>query len=517
MRRHLAAVSLLVLAACSQEGADATGSTSVADFEGGALAASSGDALAVLSLSGSGDGRVSFGSVETQGAAHIFSDVTIVTEEGDELHADSIRLVGAALTGDSPTFDAFQITNLSADDKDGSVLIGNIEIIEPNSKVVQFIAAVLSDDVDIEDFDWGQLSDYAFSAVAMEGFAFTGTDGEAVNIGSIRFDGLSEARLGSFSFENLSIVGETDDGGDLTMSLGSWVTNGLNLTGLDAFADLDDDMDPEDMQRALNTSGLTDPFTQHYDDYALNDVVIDIDGVRVVLDSLIGSTRQTRGGLRVTDDMNALTVNFDDSKDLGAQALEGLSMLGYDHIEISLHSEIMADPLTDRLYTQDYELRIADAFSLQFDYDISGVHQYMKNAAKQGVGASLDFDAMYFRELVAPLMLNNFEMRLTDDSAVEHGLQAAATMNNATPDEMREGAIALMTLGSLMAPQGPAQELVQDAITAATSFLQEPGTLRIAINSGEPVALVEVFTALESDDPASALALVNVEIEALPQ
>lgn len=535
MRRHITFVSLAALAAAacspdSGEAADADGPSgdaavvsressdapvrTIAELERqSSRSESAPQALEALHLSQSGDGRVTFGEVENDGAVTVFNDVSFIGEDGETIAADSIRLVGAALAGDEPSFDALVISNLTINGDEDSATLGRFELTEPNAAVVALVARALEGDDDI-DMDLGKLSDYAFGRLAVEGLSFNGDDGGEGSFGSLRFENFHDGRLGAFAFENLAIDGTSEDGEEVHIALGSWTMNGLNLAGLDALAELGDDPDPEDLQRALNVGGLSDPFQRHYDDYALRDVFVNVDGVKLTLDSLAGRAQETRGGLLSTDEMSPLVIEFDEAGSLGAQAKAGLAMLGYDRLEITSSSETMADYLNDRLYSNNSVLTVKDAFSLAFNYDVGGVQEYMKNAEKNGLASSFDFDPDAMANLLRPLTLNSFEIRLTDDSIVERSLEAAAAMNGGTADEVRNQAVAMMTIGSMMAPQGPAQDVVRDAITAATSFLSDPGVLTISIDADEPVSLADVFAALDGDDPTAALELINIDFEA---
>jgi hypothetical protein len=117
-------------------------------------------------------------------------------------------------------------------------------------------------------------------------------------------------------------------------------------------------------------------------------------------------------------------------------------------------------------------------------------------------------------ELLGPLLVNGFELRLIDDSIVERSLAALGTMQGQTPDQVREQAVGLMALGTMMSPPGPVQALAAEAIAAATSFLEEPGTLRITVAPDEPVAFADLLAAFESEDYEQALSLLNVEVAA---
>jgi hypothetical protein len=263
-------------------------------------------------------------------------------------------------------------------------------------------------------------------------------------------------------------------------------------------------------------AGWGDPFKKRYDDYAIEGLRVDVDGVLIGLESFAGTADLNRQVLSMNDRIEALTVEFDDSKDLGAQGLEGLQMLGYDRIEINGAFVQRADAGADRVSSEEYSLAATDALALELDYDIGGIAEYIRAAAELGF-SSMDAENMdpdMMAQLFGPLTVHSFELRLIDDSLVERALQAAADSQGSTPEAMRQQAIAFLTIGTLMAPPGAVQTLTSEAITAATSFLEEPGTLRISINPDEPVSVADLIQAFESEDYDAALELMNIEVAA---
>jgi hypothetical protein len=263
-------------------------------------------------------------------------------------------------------------------------------------------------------------------------------------------------------------------------------------------------------------SGLSNPFVKRYDNYALEGFTADIDGVLVGLGRIGGSAEEARGVVETSDVIEDFTVAFDGSMATGAQGLSFLQMLGYDRVEINGRFVQNADEGADRLSSEEYVLEAVDAFRLAFAYDITGIAAYMAAAAEQGVNLdSVDsLDPELMAELFAPLLINGFELELTDDSIVERALQAVADQQGVTPDAVREQATAMMAIGTLMAPPGAVQTLVSQAIGAAGTFLEEQGTLRITLAPEQPVAVSDLMAAFEAQDYDTALGLLNVEVVA---
>lgn len=532
MRRSFAVVAVAVIAACSQEGSTASGqanpsvSTSPSTSEG----------LSLFHVADSGSGRVSFASSSTQGDYQVLSGVVFRGDDGAEVRAETLRLAGARETPDGPVFEALEILGLTGGDAtEGAFSLDRIVIEQPTPMLAALVAQALSDEGVDEDADWGDPSDYGFASFALEGFSAEIPDGFAEDMtadpkkgattqssgssGVVAFDGLrltglGDSKLAGFAFDNFTMDAPMEDGsgGRMTMSLDRISLNGLDMTGLDDIADADFE-DPDAFEQAMADSGLSNPFVKRYDDYLLQGFTADIDGVLVALGRLGGSAEQTRAGIETSDVLDGLTVAFDGDKATGAQALSGLEMLGYDSIEINGRFVQTADESQDRLFSDEYVLEAVDAFSLALAYDLTGVGAYIRAAAEQGMAFD-SFDPNAVAELLAPLMINGFELRLTDDSIVERALQAAAEQQGTTPDAVREQATAMMAIGTLMAPPGAVQTLVAEAIEAAGTFLEEQGTLRISLSPDQPVAVADLVSAFESQDFDTALGMLNVEVAA---
>jgi hypothetical protein len=542
MRREFAVVAVAVIAACSQEGSTASGQGNEAKAGPVQTSASTPEGLALFHVAESGDGRVSFASSSIQGDYQVLSDLVFVGDDGAEVRAETLRLAGARDTADGPVFDSLEILGLTGGDAtEGAFHLNRIVIDKPTPMLASLIAQALSDDGVDEDADWGDPSDYGFQTFALEGFsADIPSEGAATPAdvrkkgaitrdppvgagGSMSFDdlllsGLGDSKLASFSFDGFSLNAPMEDGtgGMVTMNLDSISMSGLDMSGIDELADADLD-DPEAFEQAMAESGFSNPFLKRYDDYALEGFAADIDGVLIGLERLGGTAEQVRGGgVETSDTLQGLTVSFDSSKSTGAQGLAGLQMLGYDSLEINGRFVQNADQANDRLSSDEYVLEAVDAFSLALAYDITGIGAYLQAAAEQGVDlSSMDsFDPEAVAALVAPLMINGFELKITDDSLIERALQAVADQQGSTPDEVRVQATAMMAVGALMAPPGAVQTLVSDAIGAAGTFLEEQGTLRITVDPEEPVSIADLMAAFEAQDFDTALSLLNVEVVA---
>ncbi len=539
MRRALfASVAVIALAACDNQTAgrtagDSGSTTTVADTRSGgessnrraraARDTTSVEAVQGLYLAESGSGRVSFESADTVGGEHVLTNVLIAGEEGDSevIRAERIRLLGAHMDGGAASFDRLIFENLTveSDTDEGSVTVASISIDEPNAKMADLVSTFLSnEDVD-DDYDFGQFTDYAFGAFTIDGVNIdVEEDGEPVrvDIGRMGLEDMSAGRLGKMVISDIAFEGRGDDGEVVTGSLDSWTFNGLDASALDVFAELGDDPSDAAFHQALTESGLTNPFAKHYDSYALRGLNFDVDGLIFSIGGAEGSAKQTRGGVETSSTLTAMKFRVDDAKSMGAQAKQGLEMLGYDEIEIDGEAVYMADELNDRIYTREARLTLKDGFTLEADYDIGGIGEYTKRATELG-GVDIDsfsggdFDMAEIADIYEPLIINKFELRLIDDSIVERGFNVASTMTGMTPEQVREQAGAMLTMGGMFVPEGAAQQIALDAIAATREFLANPGTLSISVDSDQPVAIGDLIGV---EDPNELATIMPIKVEA---
>lgn len=499
MRGHYlaAAAAFAVAAACAQPSP---------------TAAQDADALGFFHLGQSGEGRVSFASSRNVRGGEELSDVTITGDDGMNLHADTLRITGVRDTRDGPVFDALVLDGLSASDGSDGFTLDRVTIDKPNAPLARVVAAMFSQG-SMDDFEWGKPSDYGFDSIAFEGFN-TDADGGQVSVETLRLTGLDAGTLDRLEVENVAAEGDDPKQESFSFGLGSWRMNGVDMSGADAFADADIE-DPEDFQAALQDSGFNNPFVKRFDDYEFKDATLDVNGVMVALDGLTGTARQTRRGIATDETLDNLKVTFDAAKPTGAQALAMLSQLGYDALEINGHFAQNADERADRVSTDDYAIEATDAFRLELDYDIAGVAAYLQAAAAEGwrPGSSMD-DPEIVARVFGPLVINAFELRLIDKSLVQRAFAAAAVAQGVPEEQIRAQTTAMMTMGTMMTPPGPLQALTAQAVQAATSFLEEPGTLRITVAPAQPVSIGELITAFDGGDSEAALNLLNLEIAA---
>lgn len=528
-----ACAAVALLAACGPVAPDSgagSASRSAADAPAAKVASrgpATPEALAALHLDKSGAGRVAFSASAEEGGAHVWRDVVIDTEDGEQVRAESLRVDGAHLEGEAPRFDRLTLTNASIADKEGALKVGSLTLIGPNAATAKLVARLL-EGRDIEDGeDFGKPTDYAFETFAIENATFDVANpdsGETVQMafGAIKLNRLDAGRLASFLFDGFTLTGDfvdetTGKTNAVAVRLGK-----LEMTGIDARL-----VDAAAAEAQANGKGedagafqraFADPFLKRYDGYSLTGFALDVAGFKVALPEAEGRANQTRGGVEYIDSYGPLTVTVSEEGEFGAQAKPFLAMMGYESgLEFSGRSRQIADPLQDRIHSQEWRVELRDGFVLEGGYDIGGVGEYVRRAAALSgafdAGEAVE-DPSALASLYEPLIINGVELKFTDNSIVSRGFKVASAMSGQPADQLQAQTAAMLAMGSAFAPEGPAKAVITKSVLALQNFLAEPGVLTLSLKPETPVKVADLV-ALESDP--SAIEKLGFEIKAQPK
>ncbi len=546
MRRFASAATavsaLALLVACSPSG-DGSGASSGAG--GQVLSANSPEALSLFSLDQSGAGRVAFTAARADGRATVFDGVsiTVTGEDGETglITSESLRLEGASSGADGAGFKTATFTDLTiiGEDSDAAISIGSLVVDAPNAAAASLMAQMFSAEGVPEDFDAGDLADYALGAITLSDISIAALpeDGDAqlaaFSIDQISMSDLANARVGELLLSGLAMSGLDEDGRPFSFALDRTTLNGLDLAFVDVLDALSGAGGPENfgaeaLEAAIVETGFADPYAKRYDTMALDGLTLDIDGVNVAVNDASAVMSQTRGGVVQESTLGAIAVTFDPQGELGGQAAAALSAFGFsDGLRFSGSSRQIADPFNDLLTVQKNEFILEDGFTMNTTMQVEGMAEYARRAAALALaqsaaqaeaeaggdgaaygGQSLsDMDALdaEMQQLLEPLSVHAFELRLEDNSLVERVLAGSAAMTGMTVEDLRSQAGMFLSMGVMMAPQGAMQAAAQQAVGALQGFISDPGTLVVRLDSDAPVAVSDLTAALEGDAAGAPL------------
>ena len=183
---------------------------------------------------------------------------------------------------------------------------------------------------------------------------------------------------------------------------------------------------------------------------------------------------------------------------LDEDSAEVMASLGYDEIASSSNLELVwqEDEQTIALRSESV---LVDGGRMSLSATVGGIpREALENPM------SLMF-------LAFAMTLNEATLEFEDDSLTERALALFAEDQGTDVTTMRAQALGIIPF--IAAPlQRP--EFLTALTTAASSFLDEPGTLRLTMVPDAPVPFMALMEAADGDDPGLLIDLLNVQISA---
>jgi len=531
----LTAASFLLVACNNSDGGDGVAVTRVDQATGDS-------ALAALYLANSGDGVVTWDDRSFDDGVYTFTGVVFTdTESGedadevedgedgdtdidfDEVHAARMTVAGPRFDDNGDViFDRLSIEDgrfVSSDESEtGGGGFASFIVESPNAELVADIARGFSgESSDDEETD---TSAYRFGLIALNELTAEGTDdesGEDYRFAMNRFalDGYDGDTLQRFELMGLEIDGASPDTGPIRIRLAELsmdeigqaffapFTEGMrqamaDAAGEDATASDMPDYDPMDAYGAFLMSGLD----------------VNVGGILVTLDRMTGEIDDSGNTIVGTTEMTPLVIRPDTEYPLGAQMSLGLGMLGYQQLEFTAAGESVYDRGEDRVYTRgENYFEMTDGFRIESEMDLSGYLEYAQAAMRLSMQGQDEFD---MDGMFDPLMINRFVLRIEDMSLLDRALTAGSAAQGMSKAELRQQAAAMVTLGMLGAPAEIPRPLLTELSQALVGFINEGGTITIAMEPDQPVSVGTLMEQAESealDFDAMGLTITNTPAE----
>ncbi|QYJ01984.1 hypothetical protein KUV46_06225 [Thalassovita mediterranea] len=495
----VAAISILT--ACDQTGVETPEDISEITLREGD-AAEAPDVISAMMLTNSGDGMITYASKEVDGATATFSGIGLNGMDG--LTADSLVFEGLDMVDGQASFSRMSFSGLSftaPEDADTTTMgIGEIELINPSPALSAWVASALGTG---EPAEFPAVEDISFDAWSVTDVSgeFSGTDGEGTyGVSSLQLRGVEDQRaaLAELTGVTFDIIGEDEmnfKGGIDSLSIA-----GSNLNFLSAIQQNAGDEDA--MAAAVMSSMMQNPMDPGYDRITLDNMTFEGEGMSFALASLDAYVERNNDGQPtsyVTEPFT-MTLNADaDGGEVGAGLAQGLSMLGYDGIEIRGAGRSDYDPESDVLTSDaaDNYFELVDGARFSYGGEFIGYSAFneqlvasmdMENLAEGG-----EPDPMVMQQALGALEIGNFELRITDDGLVDRVFNVVATQQGQDPAQMRAQVAQMMGMAPLMAQQAGVDPAIATELgTALSSFIQEPKTLTIMLDPEEPISMESV-------------------------
>lgn len=500
------------------------------------------EALAAMSLTSSGDGRVAFESRDVDGATARFENVsiTIPGEEVDEtivgdedgpqldletdfdggvmsigvVEFEGLDVTDAGATFSRMTFDGIEIVPNDPEEAEQTDFnVGQFELLNPSPEMAAWVASLMGNGAPAP-FPAGDA--LSFDKMSASDLSFVGDDPDDgtsadMSIASIDFGSAGQNRLGVAALKGLSVdVDDPNEDATFNLRLGSISVAGAQTGIINALSEAAEaDVDEDEAAAAILGQLYANPVDPGFDRFELSDLAFEGEGVNFSLPTLDSFVNRRADGEPVgfvTEPYN-ITLSADpEGGEAGSELAGALGMIGFETIELTGKGKASYDPDADRLTLAagDNTLELKDGFSMKFGGDFGGYKAY--GAALQ----NLDFaemaeggepDPAFMQDALSALALHGLEIEIDDNSMVDRIFNLVAAQSGEDPQAVRNQAVGMIGMAPMMAGgMGIDMNIVTEATTALTAFLQSPGTLSIKLDPEAPLS-AETFAAME--DPSA--------------
>jgi hypothetical protein len=442
------------------------------------------DALAAMSLTDTGTGVLSFAGKTVDGSSATFTDLGITGE--DAVTVGSLVFDGLDMNDGAATFGKLSLNNITmaSPDEEGTVKVGSIELVNPSAELAGWLAGTLNG----QEVPFPAADKVVFDSWSMSGLSGVFNDADA--------DGIS-----------VDVV-DNDEGMDVKMKLGS-----LSMTNIDAkfVKAIQENIGDEDaLMAAIMDVAYENPMDPGYDSFKLNDLSFDVAGASFAVPAITASVERNSAGqpVKYVTQPYTMTLKADaEGGEAGAGLLQGLSVIGYEELTMKGESVATYDPDKDIVSfdAKKNYFELVDGAKFSFGGKLEGYNAYTKevgtsfNFADLAEGAEPDPAAM--QAAMGKLTIHGFELSIKDDSLLDRGFNAAATMQGQDPEQMKQQiGMGLAMAPMLLGDSGVDMTLVSEATGALSKFVSDGGTLTIKLDPKTPLSVASM---MENPDPAS--------------
>lgn len=175
------------------------------------------------------------------------------------------------------------------------------------------------------------------------------------------------------------------------------------------------------------------------------------------------------------------------------------------------------DEKTRRFLLEDFSIHSAKLFGLQLQLAMSDFDPIFFQQSK---GMDLLDPTAMLSKAAANSKLESAAVTYTDHSLIDRVLRLLGEQQHTTPQVIRDsfkGALGVAIMSN-MSNQSQGGGFMGEALMALSSFLERPGTLRLAVHPSEPVRMGTLQSQGEhwKHDPMALMEALGVTLEALP-
>ncbi len=456
-----------------------------------------------ISLAESRGTTFQFGSVEEQSSdSFTLSDITITNKKGQTVTVGSLSFGKFRETDEGHiTYDKIELANLRG---------------ETLEKKPFGIASVLAaaGDVPVSILEGGLTAEekkkrIKFGELTFSGFA---VDAEKTKVTTDKFSIINAdipldfrydqkqtyegAIAAPMTFDNLSIAGVSGSAQGVDWQIGS--------------------MSIDDASVPTSTQADILEWLKVYSRMSIDNVKFAIGGADIFAMGTLNGTIDKPDGdgtINTKSAMEGLWVNLKAIPDPQTQAIA--QQLGYQTVEGSMTGDGSYNIGTGRMSVSNMVLKLKDMFDIGFDYALTG---YTQDVAQKLNDVQLKIaqgtpPAGAFAGVLPELKnvkLENLKVGVTDHSLTGRLLDFQAKQMGTTGDQLARGAPVMLGLGMARLQMPEFSEMVTQAVG---KFLETRGTLTVEAVPPQPVSIIDVVVAGQSD-PTKVPGILNLKVNA---
>lgn len=496
-------------------------------------------ALEAMSLSeGQSSSLVHYASKSGSGDKVTLKDVVLGPGQGNGLKAQSMILDGLDVTADGkPIVTSITLKNLTPETAVPGLTfnLANVSLSNANPVVAQFIASAFTKEgpgepPPFEQWGFGKISingldvkgDLAAMGAGGGSFTvqmaeFSASDLKETVIGAGKLSGLKgDFNIPAEAGPGFPIVGKFDFGnGDIKGIRGGMFAEAA-MAGFASGMSGGADQAAVAQAQADAFSKMTSPIDPGYDNLTWTPMNFEASGAKLTVSKI--EQKVTRNGEGVATAASSPRTSIAFTADaaggqVGQMAGMFMNMVGYPTIELYGESDATFDPATDTTRYTKYNFGLTDGFDLQMNGGLQGLKDALVSllssisamdtalSAPEPVDPTAPADPNAPTPTPAPagpdmsglekLKVVDMDITLTDKSLVSKLFALAPMMGAADPEAMKTDIVNMLSaMGADLTAAGIDASISNELMAAVSSFVKQPGTLRITMKPAAPTQLI---------------------------
>ena len=446
---------------------------------------------------------MSWDSLSGAAGNYVYTDLKAEMDEGT-ISVAKAELVGVRMDGDEATFDRVNFRDMTIVGDDVNLNIDAMSIARPSPKMAQAIIKAIQTNEGIDDLEVNIDEDdtVTFGAISLNDITVTADEAsgtiEQLVWGVDEDTEIGDGKIGKIDF---TIKGEDDLVSTLKFEGGS--ARGVNAQ---AYKGLTGDM--ESTRLGQNTFGQLlgqmNIYAKPYESFQVGAGAFENDYVRASFDGFEGKAVEKGGVTTITQIGKPMRIALlKEPKDVGAKrGYDTLQQLGFDELVFKTSQTQILDKNKDTVTVKDGLLDMEDGFRLNYTYEAEGLSAMVEKAKADAASADnksvADPNMDEVLHSLEPIKLRNMKMSLEDKSIVERSLKLASQMSGQSEDNLKKQLKVAVMAAPFMAQNELESQVISEIGGAFVEFLDEGGTMTIAVKPPQPLSVKSLFEAREN-------------------